>query len=263
MQFIKKEVLRYMRKPTFYFSMGIILLCFVFEHRDYISFLLSKEGAYFRLDVFYLFVTPFDYSLFFYLVPLAAIPPAALTLMSDIKSQNINLRLYRTSRRKYCVEKLLSVSIGSMLPTFFACIIFLIFSLLIGPLDCPESLANRQTAIGKTMEFLALPFYGLPYIFEITIRASLSACCFGLLGGMIALLTMRSMDTLIIGFLSFWGLNCIFYYVGLSEWQPFALFFSNMHYTGSLLFRYVQNFIVIGVLFCLDSVLLSHKLKHL
>lgn len=105
MRYIVREIRHFMKQSSFWLSVGIVLFCFFFEHRDYFSFYAAGELLY-ALDVFYLFVTPFEYGLFFYLVPLAAIPPAALSVIDELKSGHARLKLYRSSQKAYIAKRL-------------------------------------------------------------------------------------------------------------------------------------------------------------
>ena len=60
MRYIVREIRHFMKQSSFWLSVGIVLFCFFFEHRDYFSFYAAGELLY-ALDVFYLFVTPFEY----------------------------------------------------------------------------------------------------------------------------------------------------------------------------------------------------------
>ena len=130
MRYIVREIRHFMKQSSFWLSVGIVLFCFFFEHRDYFSFYAAGELLY-ALDVFYLFVTPFEYGLFFYLVPLAAIPPAALSVIDELKSGHARLKLYRSSQKAYIAKRLVSISIGSMLPMLIGCLLFFAFSMLL------------------------------------------------------------------------------------------------------------------------------------
>lgn len=261
MVFVKKEIFRYTRRPAFYISVGVILFCFFFEHRDYFSLWLSGFEMYSYLDVYYLYLSPFEYGLFFYFMPLAAIPPAALTVINDFHSGNMRMRLHRTKELKYAVQKLCSISIGSMLPTLFACVIFFLFALCVGPLEGEAGISWRNEALGGTMEYLAQTCYGLPYIAEVSIRAIITTWLWGLIGTFLALIIMKKGKTLIYGFIMFWGLDSICYYINLHDWRPFLLFYTNASYKGNLLWRYVQNGLLVFFFLCVDVILIKHRSK--
>lgn len=252
-----------MHKPAFFVSIGVIIFCFYFEHRDYFSIWLSEGSMLSYSDIYYLYVVPFEFGLFFYLIPLAAIPPAALSVIDDLSSGNMRFRMYRTTHNKYAMYKLSTISIGSMLPTLIGCAIFFLFTLCIAPLEGDSGISWRNEAIGRTMEWFTQSWYGFPYMVEITVRAVITAWLWGLIGTLIALLCLKKGDTLIYGFLLFWGLDCICYFVGLRNWRPYLLFFTSANYTGSLAWRYAQNALLILLFTCADWLLLNYRNRRL
>lgn len=167
---------------------------------------------------------PFEYGLFFYLVPLAAIPPAALSVIDELKSGHARLKLYRSSQKAYIAKRLVSISIGSMLPMLIGCLLFFAFSMLVGPLSGENGVSMRQAST-TVLQPLATVQFGLPYIFFVMGQATLSAWLWGMIGALLALASLNKGTTLMNGFLLFWGCDCLCNYLHLSAWRPFTLFF--------------------------------------
>jgi len=259
LRFIVQELKRYVRRPAFYVSIGVVVLCFFFEHRDYFYFWISGYEIYQYLDFYYLFVAPFAYGLFFYLIPLAAIPPAALSVIEDLQSNNMRMRLHRSTKMKYIARKICSVSVGSMLPVLIGCIMFLAFALLAGPLEGPDGMGWRSVAVNEAMQRLTLPCYGFPYIAWLILLAGVTAWLWGMVGMAIALVTLNKGATLIIGFLAFWGTDCLCNYLGLSDWRPFNLFFTDGGYAGGLLWKLGQNGLLLLLVTCLVWLLMIYR----
>lgn len=261
MRYVIREIRHYMKQPSFWLSVGIVLFCFFFEHRDYFSFYIAGELLY-HLDVFYLFVTPFEYGLFFYLVPLAAIPPAALSVIDELKSGHARLKLYRSSEKEYIAKRLVSISIGSMLPMMIGCLLFLAFCILIGPLSGENGVDMRQAST-EVLQPLASAQFGLPYIFFIIGQAMMSAWLWGMIGTLLALVSLNKGTTLMNGFLLFWGCDCLCNYLQLSTWRPFTLFFTSLSSMAPLWDSWLKNILLLGMTMCIDAVLMNHRYRKL
>ena len=261
MRYIVREIRHFMKQSSFWLSVGIVLFCFFFEHRDYFSFYAAGELLY-ALDVFYLFVTPFEYGLFFYLVPLAAIPPAALSVIDELKSGHARLKLYRSSQKAYIAKRLVSISIGSMLPMLIGCLLFFAFSMFVGPLSGENGVSMRQAST-TVLQPLATVQFGLPYIFFVMGQATLSAWLWGMIGALLALASLNKGTTLMNGFLLFWGCDCLCNYLHLSAWRPFTLFFTPLSSMAPLWESWLKNILLLGIVTCMDAAWMNHRYRRL
>lgn len=241
--------------------MGIVLFCFFFEHRDYFSFYLTGELLY-HLDVFYLFVTPFEYGLFFYLVPLAAIPTASLSVIDELKSGHARLKLYRSSRRGYIARRIASISIGSMLPMLMGCLLFLGFSMLIGPLS-GESGLDMQQSSSVLLRSLATAYAGLPYIFFVIGQATLAAWLWGMIGTFLALTSLNKGTTLLNGFLLFWGCDCLCSHLHWDVWRPFLLFFTSLTSRESIWMPWMRSLLLLAIAIGADVLMMNKRYQRL
>lgn len=261
MKYISYELRHYIKRPAFWLSIGVTLFCFLFEHRDYFSFYLSGELLYY-LDAFYLFVIPFEYGLFFYLVPLIAIPPAALSIIDDHTTGYVRQKLYRTSRSTYIVKRLLSISIGSMLPMMIGCVLFLLLSLFSGPLSGEHGLAMQANSSAQ-LQPLALAYDGIPYIIFVIGQATLTAWLWGMIGTLLALITNNKGTTLMNGFMLFWGGDCLCHYLGFEQWRPYLLFFSSLQNNASLWSSWIKTIVLLAVTIGINAALMNSRYKKL
>lgn len=251
-----------LRRPIFWFSMCLTLVCFVFEHRDYLGVLLTSRVLY-RLDVYYLFTEPFQYGLFFYLLPLIAMPPAALMILEDMNSRNIRMRMHRSTRLRYMVSKVMVSSICSVLPLLMAFGLFLLFALCIGPIDNPDSLAQRALTHAQDMQKLTIPCHGFGYIAFLTLMSLVAAWIWGLAGVIFALITQSQAHTLVLGCLSFWGIDVLCNRLQWPHWRPFNLFYISPHYTGSLSAPLLRNMLLLVVAHALVCALMTYRHRRL
>lgn len=261
MRYIIREIRHNLKQPAFWLSVGIVLFCFYFEHRDYFSFYLKGELLY-HLDVFYLFVTPFEYGLFFYLVPLAAIPAASLSVIDELKSGHARLKLYRSSRRGYIARRITSISIGSMLPMLMGCLLFLGFAMLIGPLSGENGMDMQQSS-GALLRPLAVSYAGLPYIFFVIGQATLAAWLWGMIGTFLALTSLNKGTTLLNGFLLFWGCDCLCSYLHWDVWRPFLLFFTPLTSTEPIWSPWLRSLLLLVMSIGADVLMMNKRYRRL
>lgn len=235
-QYIKMELRRAIKHYHFWLAFFLILLCFYYEHRSYFF-----DNIWKNLDAFYIFVIPFDYSLFFMIIPFAAILPCSLSIVDDIKTGYIRMLCYRGSRRKYVISKSAACGITSMVASLCACLVFLLFSVCVAPIQSATGDAWIALSNGKSYEVMAHTFYGLPYIFEITTRTCLTVLLWSIIGALISFQWKNKAITLASVFILFYATDFLLAYLGINDWRPFILFYSNLEYNGSILFRYIQN----------------------
>ena len=245
MVLIFREVRRYLGQASFLFSTFLVLVCFLFEHRDYLNMLLAGE-LLFRQDVYYLFSEPFKYGLFFYLMPLIAIPPAALTAIEDLQSRSQRMRLHRSSKKRIVAQKLCALGLGSMLPALTGCLLFFLVALAIGPLQ-REPGSVLVTHGNALIDAMILRHHGLPYLGFLTGMTMLTALLWGLVGVCIALISLNKGKTLILGFLLFWGMDAVCLRLNLIAWRPFNLFFISPSFQGSLLAPLSKNLLLLAI----------------
>lgn len=191
--------------------------------------------------MFYLFVIPFDYSLFFMMIPFSAILPCALSIVDDMKTGYIRMLCYRGSRKKYIISKMVVCGIASMAASLCACLVFLLFSVCVAPLQSATGDAWIALSKGKSYETMAHTCYGFPYILEIIIRTCLTVLLWSMIGSLISFQWKNKAITLASVFILFYATDFLFAYLGINDWRPFILFYSNLEYSGSILFRYIQN----------------------
>lgn len=261
MRYIHRELRHFLKRSTFWLSVSVVLFCFFFEHRDYLSFYFAGETLY-HLDVFYLFVTPFEYGLFFYLVPLAAIPTAAFSVVDELKSGHVRLKLYRSSENGYILRRLVSISFASILPMLTGCLIFLCFSMLIGPFQGENGLSIQESC-SAVMQALVTANSGITYIVYITVQAMLFSWVWGLLGTLIALITLNKGVTLMDGFLLFWGCDCLCNYLHFSSWRPYILFFTSPTSTLSPWSSWWKTALLLCLFTAMDALLLRRRYRQL
>ena len=87
---------------------------------------------------------------------------------------------------------------------------------------------------------MAHTFYGLPYIFEIITRTCLTVLLWSIIGALISFQWKNKAITLASVFILFYATDFLLAYLGINDWRPFILFYSNLEYNGSILFRYIQ-----------------------
>ncbi len=264
MRYIWRETRHQCKQPAFWVSVAVALLCFFFEHRDYYSFFL--EGSLIdRWDVYYLFVMPFEYGLFFYLVPMIAIPAAALPVIDEIKSGAIRLQLHRTNNWKYIAQRLASCLLCTILPMLLGCLLYLGFAMATGPMIAEEESQRIQNFIAvEAIQRMAFTYNGIPHYLFIIGQATLSAGLWGMIGVGIALVSLDKGTTLIDGFLLFWGLDCLCYYLNLSSWRPFTLFFTSIYGSkGDIWMPWLQTAFLLGICLTADACLMRYRCQRL
>ncbi len=261
MRFILREVRHFLKQPAFWGSVGIVFFCYLFEHRDYFYFYIRGELILY-LDVFYLFYMPFEFGLFFYLIPLIAIPPAALSVIDELASGQTRLRLYRTERKKYITKRVFSISIGSMLPMLIGCLLLLAFSMLIGPIKGEVDM-GLQTGSSPVFYAMANTCDGFPYIAYVIGQATLSSWLWGMIGALIALVTLNKGATLMYGFMLFWGCDCLCHYLHLELWRPFLLFFTSLSSTIPLWTPWLKTLLLLLFVIGADAFLMNIRYKRL
>lgn len=262
MRYIWRETRHQCKQPAFWVSVAVTLLCFFFNYRDYYSYYLKGSLIYYE-DVFNLFVMAFVFGLFFYLVPMIAIPAAALPVIDEIKSGAVRLQLHRSSTWKYIAQRLASCLLSAMLPMLMGCLLYLGFTMATGPMIGLSGQKLQQSITSEAIQPMAFACNGLPYIFFITGQATLSAGLWGMIGLGIALVSLNKGTTLIDGFLLFWGLDCLCHYLHLSSWRPFLLFFTSPFDDGNIWIPWLQTAFLLGICLTVDAYLMRYRYQRL
>lgn len=260
MRYIWRETRHQCKQLTFWVSVAVALLCFFFEHRDYYSICPLMHQS----DVYYQFVMPFGFGLFFYLVPMIAIPAAALPVIDEIKSGVIRLQLHRTSTWKYIVQRLASCSLSAMLPMLLGCLLFLGFSMATEPMIAEEESQRLQNSIDvEALQRMAFAYNGIPHYLFIIGQATLSAGLWGMIGVGIALVCMDKGTTLIDGFLLFWTWEALGIHFQ-SSCRPDSLFFTEITSSiKNIWIPWLQAVFLLGICLTADACLMRYRCQRL
>ncbi len=264
MRYIWRETRHQCKQLAFWVSVAVALLCFIFEHRDY-YFIYLKGTLMHHSDVYYQFVMPFEFGLFFYLVPMIAIPAAALPVIDEIKSGVIRLQLHRTSTWKYIAQRLASCWLSAMLPMLLGCLLFLGFTMATEPMIAEEGSQPLQNSISvEAIRRMAYTYNGIPHYLFIIGQATLSAGLWGMIGVGIALVSLDKGTTLIDGFLLFWGSDCLCHYLGLTSWRAFNLFYTSIFGgNGDIWMPWLQTAFLLGICLTADAYLMRYRYQRL
>jgi len=263
MRYIWRETRHQCKQLTFWVSVAVALLCFFFEHRDYYTSWLRGTLIH-QSDVYYQFVMPFEYGLFFYLVPMIAIPAAALPVIDEIKSGVIRLQLHRTSTGKYIAQRLASCWLSAMLPMLLGCLLFLGFSMATEPMIAEEESQRLQNSVDvEALQRMAFAYNGIPHYLFISGQATLSAGLWGMIGVGIALVCMDKGTTLIDGFLLFWTSESLSIQFE-SSWKPVSLFYTSIFGgNGDIWMPWLQTAFLLGICLTADACLMRYRCQRL
>ncbi len=263
MRYIWRETRHQCKQLAFWVSVAVALLCFIFEHRDY-YFIYLKGTLMHHSDVYYQFVMPFEFGLFFYLVPMIAIPAAALPVIDEIKSGVIRFQLHRTSTWKYIAQRLASCWLSAMLPMLLGCLLFLGFSMATEPMIAEEESQRMQNSIDvEAIRRMAFAYNGMPYFFFIIGQATLSAGLWGMIGLGIALVFMDKGTTLIDGFLLFWVWEWLGIFLDF-PFAPFSLFFTSPNSSiENIWIPWLQTTFLLSICLTADACLMRYRCQRL
>ncbi|NLB89963.1 MAG: hypothetical protein GX786_01915 [Clostridiales bacterium] len=250
---------RIFKSKGLYISFFLQLFALLYPH-------LGPAGydiiSYFRFggeNVFYYFQTSliqgFELSSLF--LPFIALLPAATLAAEDFSTGFIRQLLNRKGKSSYIRTRSLQASGAASLASAAAMILYLLFLLLVSPLEDLSPGSSRTFMIPHpTFGFLAKPLYGLPFIGELIVRTVFSAIIWSLVALAIGVLSKNTGITIALTFAL--HLSLVFFLEGALlgdtqaySWSPRFLQLTNFDSTSPLsLWHFYAK---LGVYFLLAS----------